>query len=106
MECFEMAKRVFSIEFKHDTACLVVDQGYSLQQACETVGVGATAVRRWVDQLRSERVGKTPLVSNAMTPDQQRIQALEAKIRKIEREIEILKKATALLMSDSLHLSR
>jgi transposase len=106
MECFEMAKRVFSIEFKHDTACLVVDQGYSLRQASDAVGVGATAVRRWVDQLRSERTGKTPLTSKAMTPDQQRIQELEAKIRKIEREKDILKKATALLMSDSLHLSR
>jgi transposase len=68
--------------------------------------VGATAVRRWVDQLRSERAGKTPLTSKAMTPDQQRIQELEAKLRRIEMEKEILKKATALLMSDSLHRSR
>lgn len=35
-----------------------------------------------------------------MMPEQQRIQDLEAKIRKIEREKEILKKATGLLMSD------
>lgn len=37
-----------------------------------------------------------------MTAEQQRIQELEARIRKIERENDILKKATALLMSDSL----
>jgi transposase len=58
-------------------------------------------MRRWVDQLAGERHGKTPAKSRAMTPDQQRIQELEARIRKIEREKEILKKATALLMSDS-----
>jgi transposase len=58
-------------------------------------------MRRWVDQLAGERRGKTPTKSRAMTPDQQRIQELEARIRKIEREKEILKKATALLMSDS-----
>ena len=66
------------------------------------MGVGPTALRRWVEQLRQERDGKTPERSKAMTPDQQRIQELEAKIRRIEREKEILKKATALLMSDSL----
>jgi transposase len=40
-----------------------------------------------------------------MTPEHKRIQELEAKLRKIEREKEILKKATALLMSDSLDQS-
>lgn len=94
-------RRSFSIEFKHETACLVLDQGYSIREACDAVGVGKTAVRRWVDQLKSERQGQTPVRSRAMTPDQQRIQELEARIRKIEREKEILKKATALLMSDS-----
>jgi transposase len=90
-------RRSFSTEFKHETACLVLDQGYSVQEACDAVGVGATAMRR----LAGERRGKTPVKSRAMTPDQQRIQELEARIRKIEREKEILKKATALLMSDS-----
>jgi transposase len=94
-------RRTFSIEFKHETACLVLDQDYSVREACDAVGVGETAVRRWVDQLKAERRGQTPARSRAMTPDQQRIQELEARIRKIEREKEILKKATALLMSDS-----
>jgi transposase len=94
-------RRSFSTEFKHDAACLVLDQDYSIREACDAVGVGATAMRRWVDQLAGERHGKTPAKSRAMTPDQQRIQELEARIRKIEREKEILKKATALLMSDS-----
>lgn len=65
------------------------------------MGVGRTAMRRWVDQLRSERGGQTPGTSAALTPEHQRIQELEARLRKVEREKEILKKATALLMSDS-----
>ncbi len=101
-----MKRRTFSIEFKHETACLVLDHGYSMQQACDAVGVGATAIRRWVEQLKNERRGKTPTKSKAMTPDQQRIQDLEARIRQIEREKEILKKATALLMSESFNPSR
>lgn len=97
-----MTRRFFSTDFKRDAASLVLDKDYSVSDACEAMGVGPTALRRWVEQLRQERGGVTPERSKAMTPDQQRIQELEAKIRRIERDNEILKKATALLMSDSL----
>lgn len=52
--------------------------------------------------MRQERGGETPAVAKAITPEQRRIQELEACIRRLEREKEILKKATALLMSDTL----
>ena len=81
---------------------MVLDQGYSIPEAGKSMGVGPTALRRWVEQLRSERGGTTPLRNKAMTPEQKRIQDLEAQVRRLEREKEILKKATALLMSDSL----
>ena len=96
-----MARRSFNTTFKRDAAALVLDQNYSIQDACASMGVGPTALRRWVEQLRQERTGNTP-TSKAMTPEQQQIQALQARIRKIERENDILKKATALLMSGSL----
>jgi transposase len=38
-----------------------------------------------------------------MTPDQRKIRELERKIQRIETEKDILKKATALLMSDSMN---
>jgi len=92
-------RRTFSTEFKHDAAALVVDQGYTVTEACRSLDVGETALRRWVDQLLAERGGVTPK-SQAMTAEQQRIQALEAQVRRLEQEKRILKKATALLMSD------
>ena len=63
------------------------------------MGVGETAMRRWVEQLKSEHQGITP-GSKALTAEQQRIQELEKRIKRLELEKEILKKATALLMSD------
>lgn len=89
----------FAPEFKLEAASLVLDQGYSVSEACKSLDVGETALRRWVDQLRDERGGKTP-TSKAMTEEQQRIQGLEKRVRELETEKRILKKATALLMSD------
>ena len=92
-------RRTFSAEFKLEAASLVLDQGYSMLEASRSLGVGETAIRRWVDQLRFEREGKPPS-SKALTPEQQKIQELKARIYRLEQEKDILKKATALLMSD------
>ena len=97
-----MKKRVFSQEFKRESAILVVDKDYSITEACTAVGVSHSAMRKWVKQLREERSGTTPIGSKALTPEHRRIQELEARIRRIEREKDILKKATALLMSDTM----
>ncbi len=43
-------RRTFSPEFKQDAASLVLDQGYSYPQACTSLGVGESALRRWVHQ--------------------------------------------------------
>lgn len=98
-------RRTFSAEFKMEAASLVLDDGYSVPAAARSIGVGETALRRWVDQLKIERGGITP-TTKALTPEQQKIQELEARINRLEREKSILKKATALLMSDELERSR
>jgi len=98
-------RRTYSPEFKLEAAQLVVDQGYTVRSACDAVGVGKSTMEYWVRQLRQERQGETPKAS-ALTPEQRRIQELEKQLRRVEEEKEILKKATALLMSDSLNSSR
>ena len=95
-------RRTFSPEFRLESAQLVVDQNYSIREAATAVGVGHSTMDRWVRQLRDERDGRTPKAT-AMTPEQRRIKELEKRIRDIEEQNEILKKATALLMSDSLN---
>lgn len=95
-------RRSFTPEFKHEAASLVLDGGYSVAAACRSLDVGETALRRWIDQLLAERKGVTPS-GKALTPEQQRIQTLEARIDRLEREKAILKKATALLVSDELN---
>ena len=92
-------RRTFSPEFKREAAELVLSQKYSVIEASRSLGIGETALRRWIDQLQQERTGITPK-SKALTPEQQKIQELEARINRLEREKSILKKATALLMAE------
>lgn len=96
------SRPTFSPEFRLESAQLVVDQNYSIREAANAVGVGHSTMDKWARQLREERGGITPKAS-AMTPEQQRIKELEKKLRRVEEHNEILKKATALLMSDSLN---
>lgn len=98
-------RRTFSTEFKYDAANLVLEQGYSFADACRAVDVHENTLRNWVQQLESERGGNTPK-SKALSPEQQRIQELESLVNRLEREKTILKKATALLMSDDLTSTR
>lgn len=95
-------RRSFSPEFKQEAASLVLDQGYTIPQASVSLGVGESAIRRWVKQLAEERDGVTPK-GKALTPEQRRIQELEARCNRLEREKAIFKKATALLMSDEMN---
>ena len=98
-------KRNFSPEFRLEAAQLVVDQNYSIRQAAEAMNVGLSTMDKWVRQLRQEHNGESPKAT-PMTPVQLKIRELEQRIRRIEMEKDILKKATALLMSDSLNSSR
>ena len=95
-------RRRFDPDFRLEAAQLVVDQNYSIREAAEAMNVGKSSMDKWVRQLRQERQGKPPGAS-PITPDQRRIRELERRLKRVEMEKEILKKATALLMSDELN---
>ena len=97
-----MSKRIiYSTETKAESASLVLDKDYSIKEASEAMGVSDSAMRKWVKQLKAERMGTTPTIGKAITPEHQEIQSLKSKVKRLELEKEILKKASALLISDS-----
>jgi transposase len=98
-------RRVFSPEFRLEVAQLVADQGYSVREAAKAMDVGVSTVSKWVCHLKRERLGLTTDGVSALTPEQRRIKELEKRIKRIELEKEVLKKATAFLMSDSMKYS-
>lgn len=99
------SRRNFDADFRREAANLVIEQNYKVQDAADAMNVSKTSIENWVRQLRKEQAGETPKAS-PITPEQQRIRELEKQLRRLEEEKEILKKATALLMSDALNSSR
>ncbi len=82
-----MKRRIFSPEFKRESAQLVVDQNYTASDAAKAMDVGLSMMTKWVKQ----RQGKTPKAS-PITPEQIEIRELKKKLQHIEMENEILKK--------------
>ncbi|UVL83776.1 transposase [Pseudomonas sp. B21-028] len=93
-------RKVYTREFKLHAASMVLDDNCPVPDVCASLDIGPTALRRWVDQVRKESEGQPVKGTKAITEDQRQIQELKAKIKRMEMEAEILKKATALLMSD------
>ena len=62
----------------------------------KAMNVALSSMQRWVAQYRNEIKGITPQ-ARAISPEQQRIQALEAQIKQLKRDNDLLKKASACL---------
>lgn len=89
-------------EFKVECAQLVVDQGCSVREAAQAMGVGKSTLGKWVQQLKSERAGDV-LPGRPITEEQREIAELKRQVKRLEIEKDILKKASALLISDSMN---
>ena len=84
----------FTTEFKQECVHLVLNQGYGIAQAAKSMNVGLSSLQRWLWQYRQEVSGITPQ-ARAISPEQQRIQGLEAQIKQLKRDNDLLKKASA-----------
>jgi transposase len=78
----------------------VVEQNYSIREAASLMNAGKSTMDKWDRQLRNEHQGTS---NHPTIADQRKIKELEKTIKRIEMEKEILKKATALLMLDSMN---
>jgi transposase len=64
--------------------------------------VGKSTFDKWVLQLRQERNGDD-VKTLPISEERRRIRDLEREVQRLKMEKEILKKATSLLMSDSMN---
>jgi len=89
-------RRSYPPEYKLEAVQLVTQKGYSVGKASKALNIGENMLRRWVNQFQQEQRGMTPK-GKAITPEQEEIKRLQARIQQLEMEKDILKKATALM---------
>lgn len=82
----------FTLEFKQDAARLVIEKGYTHQQAADSLGVSLSALRRWV---RAERGGGGGQKAEPSLADRQELARLRKENERLKMERDILKKAAA-----------
>lgn len=75
-------RRQFDAGFKLEVVRMVKDQGLSVSQVSQTMSLGETAIRRWIQRYESELAGK-PGIGKPLIPEQQRIRQLEAELRQV-----------------------
>lgn len=89
-----MMRKTFTPAFKKECVELVLNGGYTIKNAAQMMDIGMSTLQRWLTQYRKEQRGETP-TAKAITAEQQKIQELEAKIKRLESDNELLKKASA-----------
>jgi transposase len=85
-----MARKTYTQEFKDGAAKMVLNDGRTHRDVAESLGVDPGSLRQWVRFAKAAGMAKT-----AAADPSQRIRELEAQVRRLQMEKDILKKAAA-----------
>ena len=91
-----MANRRYPKEFKDEACRLVTEQGYTQRQAAQQLGVNPLTLKDWLEQ-RSPVPPVDATIPDSDDPDvlKAQVRELQRRVRRLEAEKDILKKATA-----------
>ena len=92
-------RRIFSEEYKAETVRLIQRSGKSIGQMALELGIGDTALRRWVAQAEIE-AGRGP-AGALKRSEREELVELRRDNQRLRMEREILKKATAFFAKES-----
>jgi transposase len=95
-----MARKAYTQEFKDQAAGLVIREGRAVKDVAGSLGVDRSSLRHWIRLARAAGMKADPAVLAAQEPAR-RIRELEAQVRRLEMEREILKKAAAYFAKES-----
>ena len=80
----------YSKEFKEEAVALVKEQGYSVPEAAQSLGIANNMLYRWKEQIDSQLEGK--ILSE---DERDELKQLRKEVKTLRMEKEILKKASA-----------
>ena len=87
--------RTFSAEFKQEAVALVQRSGRSTNQVAKELGIGQTALSRWLRQAAASQ-----RATGVSAPDE--VTALRREVVRLRMERDILKKAAAFFAKESI----
>jgi len=90
----------YTEEFKMDAVNLVIEQGYRVPEAARNLGMSESALRRWVNLHRADKT-EGPIEQENIATVQVENKTLKKHVKRLEMERDILKKATAFFVNES-----
>ncbi len=86
-------KRQYDKEFKMDAAKLVVETGKTAAQVARDLGIAEQTLHNWIKKYKEDNDGGSFIGSGHSTPEKAAMLDLQKKLRDLEEENAILKKA-------------
>ncbi len=93
-------RKKYSKEFKLDAVSLVLEQDYTRIEAASNLGINAVMLGRWVKEHQSDD-GQAFRGNGKLTPEQLEIRQLKNRVKRLEIEKDILKKATVFFAKET-----
>ena len=93
------SRKKYTKEFKLDAIGLVVEQGYSRAEAARSLGINANMLSRWIGEHENDAAAFRG--NGSQSPEQKEINVLRKKVKQLEQEREILKKATVFFAAET-----
>jgi transposase len=93
-------RKKYSKEFKLDAVSLVLEQSYTRTDAANSLGINQQMLGRWVKESQAGD-GQAFRGNGKLTPEQEEIRALKAKVKRLQMEKDILKKATVFFAAET-----
>lgn len=94
------ARRTFTREFKLQAIKLITEQGYSYAEAARQLGVRDTQLRLWKKQFDADTEQAFPGRGNKPFLEAE-VERLRAENKRLQRERDLLKKATAFFAKEA-----
>ena len=90
--------RKYDLEFKINAVRLATEQGLTVKQVSQDLGVGLSTLERWITEHRKHGTAAFPGKGH-LRPDDGKLRSLERENEILRRERDILKKALAIFSS-------
>jgi transposase len=99
-EYFMSTKRTsYTEEFKRSAVSLVIDQGYTIQEASDNLGINSSMLAKWKKKYSASPSPKSASASHQELESE--LKRLRKENHRLKQERDILKKAAAFFAADS-----